>query len=101
MNTDDIKALLALSLLFVIFCVIGSVSIVRPQKVRKVLFIMMDFIYGNGTGIFYKKRKAMMSKEWFLIYLRITGAIALSFAILFLFLIFYKINHLTDINSRP
>lgn len=92
MGSDDIKAVVTLFVLTLIFGMMGYNLLFRPSKVRIISFRIMDFFYSKSLSFFYEKRKAIMSKNWFLIYLRIIGIIVLLMAFLFLYLIIFKLR---------
>jgi hypothetical protein len=78
--------------LTLLFGVMGYNLLFRTSKVRIISFRMMDFFYSKSLSFFYEKRKAIMSKNWFLIYLRIIGIIVLLMVFLFLYLIIFKLR---------
>jgi hypothetical protein len=92
MGSDDIKALLTLSITSILLYVIGFYSLLNPLKVRDVGFKIMSFFNKKRLTFFYKQRTAIMSQDWFLVYLRITGVVIILVASLALFLFIYKIR---------
>jgi hypothetical protein len=94
MGADDIKALLTLSITSILLYVIGFYSLLNPSKVRAIGFRIMSFFNKKRLTFFYKERTAIMSQDWFLVYLRIIGVVIILVASFVLFLLIYKMREL-------
>jgi hypothetical protein len=84
--SDNTKAILTISVTASVLYVIGFYCLLKPRTVRAIY--LKDYSRSKIRWPFYNQRKAVMSTDGYLTYLRIMGVIIILFASLLVYILF-------------
>ena len=86
--SDKVKGILALSLMTIVFYVIGFYCLLRPNLVRTITLKNSSRRY---NWPFYNMREKIINTNGYLLYLRFFGVLLILFASLFVYLIVHTL----------
>ena len=91
MDTNNFLAIITLSITASLLYILGFYFLFNPSKVRTIAFKSLSFFHRKGLEPFYQQRLSLMSKNWYLVFLRIGGVILILVGTLCFYLLLFKV----------